>query len=105
MNAPELVVSANANRRVPGVNVPVAAPSCALPLAREASCLSVLAPAEGNCPRCGCSAAGSSETAGGGPALDCELEATCEGPEEVLLVDDPHAVRSRGTATSSTATN
>ncbi len=25
---PELVVSANANRRVPGVNVPVAAPSC-----------------------------------------------------------------------------
>src|ERR1039458_2389571 len=70
MNAPELVVSPNASRRVPGVKVPVAAPSCALDFASAASCLSVRPWAGGNCAAPGFSAAASSSSAGCAAAVD-----------------------------------
>src|SRR5262245_18056564 len=70
MNAPDLSVSPNASRRVPGVNVPVAAPSSAVDLTVAASCRSERPFAGGNCPEEGCSAAGSSETADGSACVD-----------------------------------
>src|SRR5450755_4771280 len=73
MNAPELAVSPKANRRVPGVNVPVAAPSCALDFTSPPSCSSVRPCAEGNSANCGRSAAGSSATAGGSTGADADV--------------------------------
>src|SRR5450755_1583790 len=73
MNAPELAVSPKANRRVPGVNVPVAAPSCALDFTSPPSCWSVRPCAEGNSASCGRSAAGSSATAGGSTGADADV--------------------------------
>src|SRR5450755_635856 len=70
MNAPDVVVSPNASRRVPGVNVPVAAPSWALALASAASCLSVFPWEGGNWVGSGFSAAASSSSAGGVAAVD-----------------------------------
>ena len=66
MNRCELSVSANASRRTPGVNVPLAAPSCPLDVASLASCCSDLPEAEGNWLATGCRAAASSSTAGAG---------------------------------------
>src|SRR5947209_20601109 len=68
MTAPELVFSANANRPRPGVNVPVAAPSWPSGCTVPANCCMVRPPARGKSLSLGCSACGSSATAGGGAA-------------------------------------
>ena len=65
MNAPERTVRPNANRWVPGVELCVAAPSCAWDLTSFAISVRVFPRAEGNPPADGCSAAASSSTAGG----------------------------------------
>jgi hypothetical protein len=65
MNAPELALSAKAKRWTPGVNVPVAEPSCALEWTSAASCWRLRPRVAGNWERRGVSAAGSSSTAGG----------------------------------------
>ena len=74
MNPPECEVRAKAKRRVPGVNVPVAAPRLALDFTSAPSCASVRPWAAGNWLVCGFSAAGSSLTAGGiGAVLAVEV--------------------------------
>src|SRR4051794_20353139 len=108
MKAPVLVFSANANRPVPGVKVPVAAPSWALARTVEASCWSVFPRAGGNWSVRGCSAAGSSEMAGGGPLVEAALvvgESVCvvEAVEAVELLeldeeDDPQPASAAATA-------
>src|SRR5579859_7729393 len=75
MNAPEEVVSAKATRRVPGVKVPVAAPNWALELTSRASWVRVRPLTAGNVPVAGCSAAGSSLIAGGGPGVVAGFDA------------------------------
>ena len=70
MKAPDWVVRPKASRRVPGVKVPVAAPSWAVDLTVAASWRSVRPCAVGNWPVDGCSAAGSSATAAGRAAVD-----------------------------------
>src|ERR1700722_15652251 len=102
MNAPELAVSPNASRRVPGVNVPVAAPSCALDFASVASCLRLCAWAGGNWLVRGCSAAGSSATAGGRTGPEAVVWLACvvvleacvllpgdDGPDVVVVDEEP----------------
>jgi len=91
MNAPELALSANARRRCPGVKVPVAAPNIALERTRPPSCWSERPPAGGNCAACGCSAAGSSSTAGGKPVAEDEVvtDAAALELEEVLVDEAP----------------
>src|ERR1039458_5469306 len=91
MNAPAAVVSPNASRRVPGVKVPVAAPSWALALASAPSCSSVLPWGGGNRVGSGVSAAASSSSAGGVVAVD-ELAATAVFVEVV----EPEAVELEG---------
>src|SRR5437588_3874720 len=66
MNWLELVVRAKASRRVPGVNVPVAAPNWAVEPAPALSCRSERPPAPGNWLAAGRWAAASSSTAGAG---------------------------------------
>src|ERR1700729_12057 len=90
MNAPDRLVRPKASRRVPGVKVPVAAPSWAVDLTSVASWRSVRPCADGNCPVEGCSAAGSSATAGGSAAVEAvdvvlagaELERGAGAPDE-----------------------
>src|SRR5690349_4057979 len=74
MNSPEFVVTPKATRWRPGIKVPVAAPSWALDLTSAASGRSERPCAGGNCPSLGCSAAGSSSTAGGRGAALLVLE-------------------------------
>src|SRR5690242_7773109 len=66
-NPPPLVVIANANRRLPGVNTPVAAPSSPVALTRLASWVRLRPSTDGNWVATGRTAAGSSFTAAGGP--------------------------------------
>src|SRR5437899_219555 len=99
MNAPELVFSANAKRPLPGVNVPVAAPSWALELTVLASCWRVFALGDGNWLGLGCCAAESSATAGGGPLVAVAVVAVllesllAPADPDVLLLEDPHPAR------------
>jgi len=78
-------VAPHANRRMPGVNVPVAAPSWALPERVAASCWSVLPRVAGNCERFGFSAWGISSTAGGSAVVEVWVVAgrgqPCAGSE------------------------
>ena len=117
MYAPDLAVSPNANRRVPGVKVPVAAPSCALDFTSAPSCWSVRPCVEGNSLTRGCSAAGSSATAGGRTGaevvvvvlacvvgLDALELADWLAALEVALVDEePHAASTSAAAAASPA--
>ncbi len=83
MNAPEGAFRAKAKRPPPGVKVPVAAPSAAPGLAVAAICCRVPA-ARGNSVDRGCSAWGSSATAGAGAgALEEADEDEEVGVEEV----------------------
>ncbi len=87
-----MAVSANANRCVPGVKVPVAAPSSTLERARVPRSFRLLPAAEGNCEARGCWAGPSWLTAGGGPGADAglvaEVELDAAVAEWVALVDD-----------------
>lgn len=105
MKAPELALSPKASRRVPGVNVPVAAPNCALEPTNAASARRERPWAAGNMLARGCSAAGSSATAGAGPAaledavlvLAPSLVAGLEAVEEGVAEEDPHPAMTRAT--------
>src|SRR5206468_6071744 len=105
MNAPELVFRANARRLVPGVNVPVAAPSCALLWTSAASCLSVRPRAGGKSPAFGRSAAGSSLTAGGGPAVVRAVLAVVVLECVFLELEDPQPVVARAAAAATRASS
>src|ERR1700687_5767917 len=103
MNAPELAFRANANRPVPGVNVPVAPPSCALEETVAASCWSVRPLTPGNWLGTGRCAGPGAETAGGGRAVVGVLAAAAGVlvlvlEEEELLLDDPHPARASAPA-------
>src|SRR5437016_11424747 len=105
MNAPERAVSANASLCVPGVNVPVAAPSCALDLTSAPSCCRVRPPAAGNWPACGCTAAASSSTAGGSAAAVFVGDVAGVGAAE-CLDDEPQPPSAiRATSVSVPASN
>src|SRR5690348_3474685 len=97
-NAPPLVVRANAYRPVPGVKLPVAAPSWTLDFTSVASCWRLRPLAAGNCEAFGCRAAGSSSTAGGSTPVAWLVDVlgvleVVSGPvgldDEPLLLDEP----------------
>src|SRR5437764_11638310 len=89
MNRCARSVSANASRRRPGVNVPLAAPNCAVEAASLASCWSVLPEADGNWPAAGCSAADRLSTAGEG--FDVVAAGRAAVVLELCVAELPHA--------------